>query len=335
MYTGEALRQARLLNKYLRDNNIDIVQTYGTISDLWGTVVAHNAGVRCIISSRRDLGAYRDKHHLLFSKLTNRHVSHFLAPCNAVAKSLIDRESLHSSRVTTVYNGFDPQTVAAVDPTSIADLWQKFGLDFTHFVVGNVSHLRPEKGHEVFLQALNLVKKRTPHLRAILVGGGPELERIRALAKELDLTDVVHFTGFVDQVMEHIALMDVCCLTPTANEGFSNALLEQMAMQKPVVASRIGGNVEAIIDGESGVLVAPAHVEALAEALCRLHDDSSLRNKLAVNARRRVFEHFTVDSMVDAHLALYRNLLESGAANSSKSHYVIHSGIAESPTNYT
>lgn len=106
--------------------------------------------------------------------------------------------------------------------------------------------------------------------------------------------------------------MDVGCLTPGSNEGFSNAVIEQMAVGLPMIVTDVGGNAEAVIDGVNGAVIAPGDAAALAAALLRIHADARLRAGQGAASRRRVEEAFSIEQMCAAHASLYRELLRPG-----------------------
>ncbi|NIR53124.1 glycosyltransferase [candidate division KSB1 bacterium] len=299
IYGISALKQASKIYHLIRERNIDIVQTFNIDSDLYGTLLAKWCGVPVIVSSRRDLGVYRKRRHLVLSKFTHRYVSHFIAVCNAVARNLTEREQVAPERVTTIYNGFDLAELSSLDSEKVSRLVKRFNISPSTFVVGNVSHFRPEKGYGVFFDAIRKVRPYITDLRVLAVGGGPKwLNYYRTMVREAGLDDVVFFTGYVAEVLEYISLMDVCCLTPVSNEGFSNAILEQMALGKAVIATDVGGSGEAICHGESGLIIPANDAEALVKAIITLHKLPDLRQRLGANARARVEKEFNIGASI-------------------------------------
>jgi len=304
IYGVSAVRQASALHRFIRENKISIVQTFNRDSDIFGTFVAKQAGAPVIISSRRDLGTYRKKRHLIISKMTNRYVDRFIAVCEAVAQNLIEQERVNSDKVTTIYNGFDLSDMRPVHKNELAD---KLEIDADGFVVGSIAHFRPEKGYNIFFEAIRQIK-------SLAVGGGePLFSRFKDEIAANGLNDFVTLPGYVSNVSEYVSLMDVCCLTPVSNEGFSNALLEQMAFKKAIVATDIGGNREAITDGESGLIIPANDSQALAEAILKLYRDKKLRKSLGENARNRVEKMFDIKKMIGKTETLYLDVIREKA----------------------
>lgn len=300
IYGISAFKQASRILRLIRKHNIHVVQTFNIDSDIYGTLVAKLSGVPVIISSRRDLGTYRKKRHLMVSKVTNRYISHFLAVCDAVAKNLSERERIESRQITTIYNGFDLADLDNVDQGKVTELRRRLNIGRNSFVMGNVSHFRPEKGYHIFFEAVRKVKPSIPNLHVIAVGAGePLLGEFKKEIEREGLEDFVFLAGYAPNVFNYLSLMDICCLTPVSNEGFSNTLLEQMAMGKPIIATDVGGNREAIVHGESGLIIPPNDVNALVDGMMNLYRNRTLRKSLGENAKKRVASEFAIEKMIE------------------------------------
>ena len=309
IYGLSAFKQASKIRSLIRKYNIDMVQTFNIDSDIYGTIIARFSGVPVIISSRRDLGTYRKKRHLMVSKVINKYVSHFLAVCDAVARRLSEREKIAAKQITTIYNGFDFADLAKVDQQRVAELRKRFNIGSSAFVIGNVSHFRPEKGYHIFFAAIRKVRPSIPGLRVIAVGAGePLFSEFKNEMEKEGLEKCVFLTGYVPNVLDYLSVMDICCLTPVSNEGFSNALLEQMAMGIPVIATDVGGNREAIVHGESGLIIPPNDVNALADAIMNLYKNKKLGKSFGENAKRRVESKFVVEKMIEQMEQFYREM---------------------------
>ena len=152
-----------------------------------------------------------------------------------------------------------------------------------------VGRLVPEKGQAVLLDALGRVRAAGRDVRLTFVGDGPSRPALEATARERGLDGAVTFAGAVgqDEIRDLYAAADVFCL-PSFAEGVPVVLMEAMAMEIPVVMTRIAGAAELIADGESGVLVAPGRADELAGVLARLGDDAGLRRRLGEGGRRAV-----------------------------------------------
>ncbi|PWU18672.1 MAG: hypothetical protein C5B48_14510 [Candidatus Rokuibacteriota bacterium] len=195
--------------------------------------------------------------------------------------------------VRTIYNGVDAVD-ATETPVRIV----------SGPVVGAAARCSEQKGLDVFLRAL----AELPDVSGVLIGDGelrPELER---LAEALELGRRVTFTGWREDARGLIAAFDVLAV-PSRYEGFPLVALEGMSAGVPVIASAVGGLVEAIEDGETGILVPPDDVEALRAALARLLEDPDERARLGARARERVSSRFSAASMARGFECLYGQVL--------------------------
>ena len=178
-------------------------------------------------------------------------------------------------------------------------------------MIGNVSHFRPEKGYHIFFAAVRKVRSSIPDLRVIAVGSGePLFSEFKHEIEKEGLGDCVFLTGYAPNVLDYLSVMDICCLTPVSNEGFSNALLEQMAMGIPVIATDVGGNREAIVHGESGLIIPPNDVNALADAIMNLYKNKKRRKSFGQNAKRRVESKFARNKMIEQMEQFYQEMYQ-------------------------
>ena len=148
-----------------------------------------------------------------------------------------------------------------------------------------------------------------PSLKVLAIGGGPLLEHFRGLYDVERFRGRIVFTGAVDDVAQYLRAMDVGCMIPGRNEGFSNAVLEKMAVGLPMIVTDVGGNAEAVVDGENGFVIPPANAEAFCAALVRLHADRRARLDMGRKSRQLVEERFRLQEMCSKHESLYRSLV--------------------------
>ncbi len=187
----------------------------------------------------------------------------------------------------------------------------QFGIPQEAIVAACVAHLVPVKGHPTLLAAIAHV----PHIHLLLVGSPldePYVAELKRQVRELGLEQRVHFLGGVDDIPAVVGESDVAVLpTCERGEGCPVALLEAMACGKACVATDVPGSRDLVVHGESGVLVPPEDIDSLATALQRLAADPAERRRLGGAARRRVEQHFSMDSEVAAHEALYQELVRA------------------------
>lgn len=310
-YVPNALRQGWRLARLIRRQRYDIVQTYHQKADTYGALIAWACGARHLISSKRDTGQLRKPLHTFLNRRLSGLFEVIIMAAEGVRTAVTRRDRLPASRkIVTIYNGVDTQRFRPPSPTERDRARARLGFVQGDFVVGMIAGLRPEKNHDVLLAALATLTPQLPHLKLLLVGGGPLLEHYRAQVGASALGPRSVLTGDVPQVLEYAWAMDVGCLTPGSNEGFSNAVIEQMAAGLPMIVTDVGGNAEAVVHGHSGWVIPPGAVAALAQGLQRLHDDALLRETMGRAARARVQECFSLEQMCARHAQLYRSLLD-------------------------
>jgi glycosyltransferase involved in cell wall biosynthesis len=167
-----------------------------------------------------------------------------------------------------------------------------------------VANLRPEKGHDVLMDAAVDVLRRFPDAEFEIVGGGPELEALLSRADARRMSHAFTFLGHRDDVPARLAQADLFVL-PSRSEAFPNAVLEAMAAGLPIVASGVGGILELIDNGRTGFLVPPGEPQPLADRICRLMANPSLAARLGDAARDEVRARYSFDRMVAAFEFIY------------------------------
>jgi glycosyltransferase involved in cell wall biosynthesis len=172
-----------------------------------------------------------------------------------------------------------------------------------------VAAFRPEKDHGTFFEGAIKAMAMIPSLKVLVIGGGPLLGRYRERYDVERFRSRIVFTGAVDDVAQYLKAMDVGCLVPSRNEGFSNAVLEKMATGLPMIVTDVGGNAEAVVDGQNGIVIAAADADAFCTALVRLHSDRPARLAMGVRSRQLVEERYTLREMCRKHEMLYQALV--------------------------
>jgi glycosyltransferase involved in cell wall biosynthesis len=311
-YVPNAMWQAGRLARLIRRNRYDIVQTYHQKADTFGALVVHFAGAPRLVSSKRDTGELRNRLHRFLNRRLRGLFDKFIMTAERVRTAVVARDGLDEARVTTIHNGVDALRFTVPTAAQRQAARARFGFGSDDFVVGMVAAFRPEKNHEVFFAGLERAAPSIPSLRVLAVGAGELLESYRHQLVNSALGARTTFAGDVADVVPYLWAMDVGCLTPGSNEGFSNAVIEQMAVGLPMIVTDVGGNAEAVIDGVNGAVIAPGDSAALAAALLRIHADARLRAAQGAASRRRVEDAFSIEQMCAAHARLYRELLRPG-----------------------
>lgn len=312
LYGISVIARTVQLARFLRRNQVDILQTYHFVSDVWGAFTARLAGVPIVISSRRDKGFKETRLHRLLRTLTRSCIDVTISVSDDLSRQVIEEERLAAHAVFTAHNGVDP--FPRWSPQQMAHKRQELGIPKEAIIIGSVMNFRPIKGIDYLVEAAATVCRRYPQALFVCVGGGANYDsldyfnRLTRRIEELHLTDHFAFLGKRHDVRDLLQTFDHFIL-PSLSEGFSNALIEAMHAGKSIVATQVGGNPEAVINGEHGLLVPPADAGALAEALTYLLAHPEEAERLGCNARQRAATLFTTERMIDRYDEIFTQQL--------------------------
>ena len=300
------LRQVRALAAFLRRERFDVVHSHDRYNNIFATTAARLAGVPAVICSKRWMESSRA--FLVANAAAYRLADCVLANSTAVAESLRQVERVPEGRIAVVPNFV---TEAAFQPLAAGErerLLAELGVPRDALVAGMVARLRMVKNHESLFRAAARLRAEFPALRVVLVGDGGSRDDLEALTRETGVADIVHFAGHRDQRLNLNRLFDVSVLC-SLSEGFPNAVVEAMAAERAVVATRVGGIPDAIDHGETGLLVPPRAPDELAAAIGSLLRDPARRAAMGAAAQRAARVRFLASAVLPRLYALYDRLL--------------------------
>ena len=185
---------------------------------------------------------------------------------------------------------------------------QELGLNENDFVVGVVSRLEEGKGHQDILRVIPQILEKKKNIKFLFIGDGPLRNELESFAKNANINNHVIFTGLRLDVAEILKSIDIFCLA-SLYEGMGRVVLEAQASGKPVIANRIGGIPNIVLDKKTAILVEPKNDKSLSQALIRLMENESLRHAMGQEAAKFIDERFSAKKMVDDINTLYENLL--------------------------
>ena len=217
----------------------------------------------------------------------------------------VDQYKLNTSRCTYIYNGVDVDMFQKFISGALSkDIRGELGIPEASIIIGSIGSFRKVKQYEVAIQACVELKKKTNlDVYCLLVGGGFEAQRLRDLIIELQCGEYVHILDAADDVRPYLEAMDIFILS-SISETFSNAALEAMAMQLPVVLPRVGGCPEMVKSGVTGFIYEPGDLTQFVGQLSLLGADKKRRIKMGQEARRFVEESFRFETMVRSYECL-------------------------------
>ncbi len=305
----DAIALARLA-RVIRRHRVEVLHAHNFSANLWGRVVGLALGVPVRIATEHTMPSIKGPVHRILDRILAPVTTRIVAVSRAVRDAHLRAERLDPARIEVVYNGIDPWDPAGLDLAAYgARLRADLGLPAAARLVTTVGRLEPPKGHEVLLAAAPAILARAPDVRFLLVGDGSRREALEAEARRRGVGEAVVFAGARDDVRPVLAVSTLA-VSPSHREGFSITVLEAMSVGTPMVATDVGGNAEAIGDGEGGRIVPPGEPAALAAAVIDLLDDRETAGRLGGQARRRFEARFTVEAM----LAGTERLYEAGLA---------------------
>ena len=314
------LRSLRRVRAHLQAINPDVVHTHLTIADVLGGVAARSLGIPAVCTihligrAASDPPGARTTIKSGVTALARRiGDSRIVAVSEAARLAYLERYRERGARVVTIHNGI----VAPVPKLGRAQVRAALGIDADAPVLALVAVLREGKGHEVAIEAVARLQDRFPALTLLVVGDGPLRKQIEMLAAPL--AGRVIFTGHRGDVADLLGAVDVL-LHPTSMDAFPTVLLEACAASLPILATRVGGIPEIVIDEHNGLLLdLPANAAAVAAGLERLLGDTQLRARMGIAARAR-FEH---EFSAELWAKRLRGLYEEVADNDEGKHHEV------------
>ncbi len=259
--------------------------------------------IACLSNRRPGLlytehGRLSDAPPVLKRKVANAWLSRFPGPVFAVSAALkhhMVAEGFSAARVGVIHNGIDPGCQPAAADRVRAR--QALGVGEDVFLVGSVARLDPVKDLKTLIAAFGHLRARSGQSALVIVGDGEERAALEASARDLGVAASVHIVGYRSDIRQLLPAFDVY-VNCSVSEGISLTILEAMAAALPVVATRVGGTPEVVVDGETGLLVEPRSPEALAVAIDELARNRDRSAALGAAGRARVLQFFTIDRMV-------------------------------------
>lgn len=280
----------------------DVVHTHLRKSDLAGQLAAAWAGVPARLSTIHSTAPWKRRRTLnLLARSLTAGCHCFIACGDEVREYAMTVGGLSRARVEVIENGID---VERFDPARIKTRPR------AEPTIGIVGRLQPAKGHRFFIQAARLLARERPDVRFVVVGDGPLRAGLLDDVARAGLDRTFEFTGLVRDIPEVVGSLGIVTVA-SIFEGLPLALLEAMALERPIVATRVGGIPGVIADGVDGLLIDAADPEQLATAWSRLLDDPVLAQRVGTNARRRVLESFDQRRTYRRIQELYTTLLGS------------------------
>lgn len=304
--TGMLARVPRIA-AFLRSWRADLLHCHLPLAGVAGRLAGRRAGVPVLYTEHNLMERYHP-----WTRRANLWTWGLQERVVAVSGEVADSIARHAGSrvpVRVVRNGV-PVAHLRRDPEAGAALRWRLGIPEDAPVVGQVAVFRRQKRLDLWLETAREVLRRRPETRFVLVGDGPRRQETEAQARELGIEDAVSFPGLQDDVRPFLSAMDLLLIT-SEFEGLPLVLLEAMALELPVVSTRVGGIPEVVRHGETGRLAPFGRPEKAAAAILELLASPAERVALGRAGRRRVAEEFGTDRMLGELEALYREVVDA------------------------
>ena len=288
------LAVALRLRSLLKQLRPDILHTYLIHGNVLGRIVGRLVGVPVIIGSELTIGQ-AGRLGRLVTKLTNPLTDAVEVNSETGGKAVVADLGVRPEKVEVVLPGLDLEVFGRSEGrTSVR---AELGIENEQHLVLYIGRLRPVKGVDYGIKAFAQALIAQPDMHMALAGEGEQRQHLENLTAELGISEKVSFLGVRNDLANVLSAAD-SVLMPSLTEGFPRVAIEAMASSKPVIVTRVGGTPEAIIDEQTGILVQPKDIDAMASAITRLVADPDLQSRLGSSARQRTEKHYSAASYV-------------------------------------
>jgi len=312
----------RLRNLILREG-VQVLHTHGMLVNIVGRIASKLAHVPVSVSTvhlTRELSSggraeniregLKANYYRALDNSTARFNDRIIAVSESVRRDLIS-QGISPDKLVVIKNGIEFEGWQRPNgrKKQRARKREEFGIG-NNSVVGTITRFSKQKDVHTFLYAMSEVVRKYPRVRCLILGDGEQREDLEDLSTRLALNGSVRFLGYREDAREILDIFDVFVLS-SLWEGLPLVILEAMAAAKPVIATRVPGTAEAVVDGKTGILVPLRNSERLAESIKRLLENKNLSQSMGKAGRRRVSKYFRLDRMVDETEKLYFDLMRS------------------------
>lgn len=295
-----ALRQAASGDK------IDVLHTHNPVCHYYSAAAALGLGISRLVSTRHGMGPASESGRLdLLYRIALLGTDAAVAVCHAGQRRFVQAGVIPARIAGVVPNGVAVTGIEPRHDAAKARLLSQLNRPAESILLGTVGRLSPVKDIETMLRALQRLRQAGWHAELAVAGDGETRPALEALAKTLQIEKSVHFLGMRSDVAQLLSAFDVF-VQSSLSEGYSLALVEAAAAQLPIVATRVGGNADIVMEGVNGLLVEPRDTSAMANALTLLLDSADLRDRMGLAGRSWAMKSGTIEAMGLAYDALYR-----------------------------
>ena len=309
IYSINGLKNIIFLYKLIRREKITLIVTYHEGSDFLGLVLSKLCAIP-VISNRRDMGYKTRLPHRVAYGLLGKYFDGVITVSESVKNEVLNKGWFKEGKAWPIHNGINVGEY--VNSTNRESIKRSIGIEANKYVVGLVGNIKKIKGIRYFLHAASLICMEKSDVEFVIIGydlneAGNSMNDMKLFARRMNIVDKIHFLGGRNDIADLVSIFDVAVVS-SLSEGFSNVLLEYMASGKPVVATDVGGNREAVIHGETGLLVPPEDADKLAEAIKVFLDNKEIGLRYGLAGRRRVEAEFSLQRMIGKYENIFKQV---------------------------
>jgi len=299
--------------RFLGKNKFDIVHTHTSKAGLLGRLAARLARTRVILHTPHGhvffdyFGSLKTRLFIYLEKRASRITDRIISLTDREKQDYITYKIADEDKLVTIFSGIELERFQQLSDTQKNNLKRELGIPWNSLVIGSLGRLVHVKGLEYLIEASKHIHSRHPNTSFVFTGDGPLKKRLITKAQKLGLAKNTFFIGWQENVSQILSIYDIFVL-PSLNEGMGRVLAEAMALEKPIVASDIGGIPDLVVHGKNGFLVPPKNPVKLAEYIQILIEDQVKREDMG-KAGKEMAAGFRHEIMVRKITDLYNELM--------------------------
>ncbi len=296
----------------LRKEGASLLHTHTANSHLYGRPAAWiTPGCKLVSTEHAFItDVYKKSAGLIVASVLDRymarHIDRHIAVSEAMKRALV-KSGLAADNIVVIPNGIDPNEYCP-EAHHMSEAKKELGVPHDAIVIGTMGRLTKVKNHELLIRCAKKLLEHRLRAHVVIAGDGPRLGHLKAFSTRAGVGEFVHFLGWRTDLPRVLAAMDIFALS-SYSEVAPFSVLQAMAMEKPVVATAVGGIPEIVEDGVTGYLVPSDATEAFADALIQLINNQALRAHMGAMGRRRVTQCFSEQAMLERTAQVYRDVL--------------------------
>ena len=301
------INKIKSIYRYIRENQISVINSF----DLKGLIIAvliklfGNRKLEVVHHTVDILHNYKIRHKVILWLLL-KYAD--MSVCNSIhSKAILNNRYIRDEKIEVIYNGIDKAQFSRVKNKDL-HVKKDLGIDENAIIIGTVANFRKEKNYPFLINAFQRLQEKYSDLVLLCVGGGEYFDEVKKNVKEHGLDQKIFFTGYSENVAAYMSIMDIFVLC-SLKEGLPNVLIQAMSMEIPIVSSSAGGCKEIIDSPENGLLFEPDNTSEFINSVSRLIEDNAMTAELALKAKHKVDEKFTMGSMIENYLKFYEKLM--------------------------